>query len=304
MEPPLGNIAAVVQNATRQREPEETMLRVAIATTVAFRPTALKRISVERRKQWSEYTGNAQAVERLVQKAADLSRGLEALGSTLDRVAITAYLDEPRKRFLSSAGWCVRDYSAKGDRGVDMRHFARPLFSAEEAAAAGRPWSCNTKVQPRADMAATLYKFVAWTLTSYDRILHADADVHFLARPDPLVTRFDAPYFASSNPHEQSGRVSYFGFNSHMILLPPSASVFHELLRTAKSGTVFVTFTNTEQDILDWMFAPKSQDASFFPDHVHQNALRPKDSGGGGSLADPGNVTWRGCLGSETLPPY
>jgi hypothetical protein len=150
-----------------------------------------------------------------------------------------------------------------------MRHFTRGLYRAEEAAAAGRPWACGTKVQPRADMAATLYKFVAWTLARYDRALLADADVRFLALPGPLVTRVTAPYFASSSPHEQSGRVAYVGFNSHLLQLSPSTRVFHGLLGTARSGTADITFTNTEQGTLEWTFLPRPQDISFFPERAH-----------------------------------
>ena len=58
-----------------------------------------------------------------------------------------------------------------------MRRIYRPLYSASQAQLQHRPWTQPTQL--RTDGAASYYKFVAWTFTAYDRLLHVDCDAFF-----------------------------------------------------------------------------------------------------------------------------
>lgn len=229
--------------------PIRSIERVAIATTVAYRPSAGGTGNTAAGA--GAYSGSLGQVERYVYAATTLIKSLNAVGSAVDRIALTAYLRPSHLATLARAGYCVIDLSedAVAGRGIDMRRFYSPLYSERQARADGRPWLGRT--QARIDGAATYYKFFAWALTPYERVLHIDADFAFGERPDAFLTTTTAYFQAKRGV---AGR-SYVGLNSHRLLVTPDANIFALLLAKAASGQYF-TYTNTDQDVIETIFPP------------------------------------------------
>lgn len=256
--------------------------RVALVTCVAYRPVRQLAETLNR----SRYTGDAMRLKRYVASAVALGASLDALGSRVARIAITAFLEPSQRRALVRGGWCVRDFTPRSHQpaagrgtepssrqrgsehlGIDMLPFYRPLYSQEQAIAEGRPWLQPT--QQRTDGAATYYKLLAWTFTCYSRVLMVDADVVFKSNPDTYITNEHAPYFAAS---PKVADRAYTGFNSHIMCLTPDHHLFRQLLAKAASGQYFV-YTNGEQDVLETVFTAETE-AHFPADtHYHMRAL-------------------------------
>jgi hypothetical protein len=159
----------------------------------------------------------------LFSQAMLASRGLDALGSTLPRLAITAFLPPAHRAALALAGYCVLDFTpyagsntstsggsisntvtstsegssistvdAAGESerqasGVDLMPYFHPVYSEAAAQAQGRRVASGQPLHKRLDGAGTYYKLLAFALTGYRRVLLFDADVVFLENPDPFV---------------------------------------------------------------------------------------------------------------------
>lgn len=249
---------------------------VALVTTIAYRPRT--RVPGQRKLPPRFGWGGAAAVQhayatqysgedsaRYVHGAAALSASLDRVGSRVDRVAITAYLAAGQRARLRASGWCVLDATerpadrANASRGVDMLRFYRPVFSEEQARREHRPWTQPT--QQRRDGAATYYKFLAWTLAGYRRLLVVDSDTVLTESPDRFLTH-QPPYFAATPATDER---SYRGFISHLMVLTPDAGMFGQILAKAASGQ-YLAYTNTDQDVLETMFTAA---ADALPRHVH-----------------------------------
>ena len=247
------------------------MTRVAIVTCVAFRP--VQRLAPLGNQ--TRYTGDVLRLRQYVSSAVALGASLDAVGSVVDRIAITAFLHPSQRQALTQGGWCVRDFTprqsseatGKSSLGIDMLPFYRPLYSQQQSKVEGRPWLQPT--QPRTDGAATYYKLVAWTMTCYSRVLMVDADVTFRSNPDTYIANPKAPYFAAV---PKVADRAYTGFNSHVMCLTPDRNLFRQLLAKAVSGQYFA-YTNGEQDVLETVFTAETVPRDFPLDyHYH---MRP-----------------------------
>eukprot|EP00966_Prymnesium_polylepis_P274812 6349848-Prymnesium_polylepis.1 len=138
--------------------------------------------------------------EHYMSGAVALGKSLDSVDSRLDRLAITAYLKPSQRARLRAVGWCVLNAGVRrvGSRslGIDMEAFHRPLYSAEQAKREHRFWPIPPP-QARRDGSLTLFKFLAWALTRYERLLHVDCDVVVLESPDHLLT-YNPPFFAAT----------------------------------------------------------------------------------------------------------
>ena len=248
-------------------------MRTAIATVIAFRPGLLDPIAQQllARGADSVYTGSIERVANYVKGAQKLSASLDALGSKTDRVAITAHLPEEHLASLRGSNWCVRDFSERynGSQllGFDMLRIYRPLYSESQARQQRRPWTQAT--QTRSDGAATYFKLLAWTFTSYHRVLVMDSDAYFLASPDAYLVQ-NPPYFAANAA--AAGR-HFIGFNSHLMIITPDLNVFDVLVDKAASG-MYLTFTNTDQDVLETIFTASR--SNHLPHDMHHAGMRTR----------------------------
>ena len=136
-------------------------------------------------------------------------------------------------------------------------------------------------VQRRSDYACTSLKLLAWNLTEYDKVLMADTDVFFMEDPLPWLRRQWHLTFAATNElmnvneMADEGRVSargYHGLNTHLVLLTPSTVVLELLLDLATTGS-FVPYTNSEQDVIETLFASNRVQAPL-PAHWHSPHIR------------------------------
>ena len=248
--------------------------RVAIVTCVAYRPVR----QLSQSQNHSRYTGDAARLRNYVANAVTLGASLDAVGSRVPRIAITAFLQASQRSSLLHAGWCVRDFTPRRadsesaphssrSLGIDMLPYYRPLYTREQAIAEGRPWLQPT--QQRTDGAATYYKLLAWTLTCYSRVLMVDADVVFKQNPDAFITNGHAPYFAAV---PKVADRAYTGFNSHVMCLTPDRHIFRQLLAKAASGQYFV-YTNGEQDVLETVFTAESEPNFPADSHYHMRSI-------------------------------
>ena len=170
---------------------------------------------------------------------------------------------------------------------VDVSHVApsrfalRPLFEYSRAAWGRRFPRVAGGVQRRSDYACTSLKLLAWNLTEYDKILMADTDVFFMEDPLPWLRRQWHLTFAATNElmnvqeMADEGRVSargYHGLNTHLVLLTPSTVVLELLLDLATTGS-FVPYTNSEQDVIETLFASNRVHAPL-PAHWHTPRIR------------------------------
>lgn len=210
-----------------------------------------------------------------VNYAVDLSRSLDGVGSAVDRVAVVAFLAPSFHAQLASAGWCVRDFSPAdgGARGIDMSCYYHPLYNRSEAVAQKRRWILpNNNFRGRRDGTATYYKFLAFSLTEYARVMVVDADVAMLENPDPFLLSYGEDFapakiekrhghhsmLSARAADEEAAPLEYAGMNTHMMITTPSARDFRQLLWLASEG-LYVPFTNTEQDVLEAHFAWSGQ---------------------------------------------
>lgn len=113
----------------------------------------------------------------------------------------------------------------------------------------------GTRVQQeRPDGWATMLKLFAWNLTAYRLVLYTDLDVSFSESPERALREADEMDIDFEATPERAAR-GYNGLNTHLMLLRPSRAVFNMLLANALHGH-FMTYTHTEQDVLETAFPP------------------------------------------------
>jgi hypothetical protein len=188
-------------------------------------------------------------------------------------------------RLTQDGGWCVFDASRRNigntSVGIDMLLYYRPLFSQAQARHELRLWT-GVLPQDRKDGAATYYKFLAFGLTDYARLLHIDSDVIVTELPDPFLRSASTSslYFAAepenkglnptvSRSYPTSDHVLYRGLSSHCMLLTPGTATFGQLLSKAASGQ-YLAYTNSDQDVLETIFTTTAHWAQRLPKHVHR----------------------------------
>ena len=236
--------------------------QMAEAARVAFeRPLRASPHGTEKKKQGffvvcvnTNYPAadNAASSARVAQQLNNLAAlrcSLEKVGSTMERYAVTYGYDAATRAALTSEGWRVIDVSR-----FDMRPYYKPMFSMSASQKARRPSSIRYRGNSSAGW-DTYYKFLLWNMTQFDKILYSDAEVLFMQNPDTWFERADYPYgFLSDTEELERG---WLGLNTHMMLLRPDPDVFELLLVKAKEGK-YITFANTEQDVLETVFAVDS----------------------------------------------
>lgn len=82
-----------------------------------------------------------------------------------------------------------------------------------------------------------------------------DADVILQEDPMSMFTmkQFENVTFQA---FRESAKRPYEGLNTHMMMVKPDVRVFRKIVERAKMG-LYVPYTNTEQDVLEWMFPPE-----------------------------------------------
>ena len=185
--------------------------------------------------------------------------GLSLRSSRVERIAIThGYSTEiTDMEPLTSAGWRVID----SDHIPEESFALRPIFKSEPRV----HWPRHTIVQQRLDYNCTSLKLLAWNMTDYDRIMVSDTDVCVLEDPYPWMLQqyHNDEYFAAP----PQGRASYQGLTSHFVFLQPDAMVFR-MLRDMGTSRSFIPYTNSEQDIIETVFATR-RSMPQLPDHRH-----------------------------------
>eukprot|EP00929_Paragymnodinium_shiwhaense_P096968 TRINITY_DN58743_c0_g1_i1.p1 TRINITY_DN58743_c0_g1~~TRINITY_DN58743_c0_g1_i1.p1 ORF type:complete len:486 (+),score=63.40 TRINITY_DN58743_c0_g1_i1:97-1554(+) len=172
---------------------------------------------------------------------------------------------------LREVGWKIVDCTGEQDF---MRRIYHPVYSKVEALRQNRPWVVGDRVQQRRDGWATYFKFLAWNMTEFQKVLFVDADVEFRAKPDTaLLDTERLPEFVATD--EKLDR-TYMGLNTHMMILTPSVDTFKSLVDRADQGKYRI-FTNTEQDVLESAFAERrGKNVGFlsaaFP-HLHWDSI-------------------------------
>lgn len=202
--------------------------------------------------------------------AVSIGRMLDAYGSRVDRLMLTAHLtQDAMARMAHEGGWRVIDFTPLGTAvartGVDMACFYHPLFNKSEAIAQGRAWNDRNHHPERRDGVGTYYKLLLFAMTDYKRILSIDVDVGIFDNPDTLLLSSpNLPIIMSAEP--KAGLQKGVGTNSHIFYATPSNATLRRLLQMASDGCYW-PFTNGEQDILESIFSPSS--AHPFPAHDH-----------------------------------
>lgn len=231
--------------------------------------------------------------------------GLSLKGSTIDRLAITYNYraDVTDMTPLTSAGWRVinashvprESFALKPIRGEE-KHFhwprsgyytrvqRRPDVSAPthtKSVATTRasalpadpaPFRACTlsRLHPTPASAAqfncTSLKLLAWNLTMYERVMVSDTDVCLESDPLPWMVRHRREYFVAT---PQRADRPYLGISSHFMFLQPDAFAFRLLVDMGTTRS-FIPYTNSEQDIIETVFATHR---SFppLPNHRHDH---------------------------------
>lgn len=228
----------------------------------AVRRSAVFAVLVNSRDRWKRHD--------MILSALRLRCSAERLGSKLPFHLISALLRPEQLRLLESFGWQVENHTG----GVAfMKSRYRPVYSAKEAEEQGRWWSPGRMPLVRKDGWATYFKFYAWRASWYDRVLLADLDICFKENPDPKL--LDIPSEVTFMASAERADRRYWGINSRLMVLRPSVGVFRALTSRAASGE-YVPYTNTEQDVLEFMFpahlfASGRSDVSSILDHHHDD---------------------------------
>lgn len=194
--------------------------------------------------------------------------GLSLRSSEVERIAITyryfsAVVDmEP----LTSVGWRVWNAT-----GIPEETFSlKPIFQSEPRI--HWPRLKHTVVQKRPDYNCTSLKLLAWNMTQYDRVIMSDTDVCVLEDPYPWMIkqhRNDEYFIALPQGLDRP----YQGISSHFVFLQPDALVFR-MLRDMGTTRSFIPYTNSEQDIVETMFASR-RNFPALPQHQH-NRNQPR----------------------------
>ena len=217
-----------------------------------------------------------------LQRAALLACSLRSAKSAIELVAMVRGFSMSSADHLRRAGF---------DRVIDVSHVPTSAFAlspltrppeyrkgelrnvdrtmargAELPVGWGRKWIAQP-VQDRQDGVCTTTKLLAWNLTEYDNVLCVDTDVVFSEDPSPWMRRHSERYFVA---RREVATRHYLGLNTHMFYLKPSQLLFRVLSDASTSGH-YIPYTNTEQDVLESVFAPLAFPP--LPRHVHTKGL-------------------------------
>lgn len=172
-------------------------------------------------------------------------------GSTLPFRMIINDVNSGATKLLHDVGFEVMDFSHLET--VIRQEWHKPLYSRDDALAAGRLWVDHMPVQGRVDGWATYFKLLAWNDSYAHAVLMTDVDVCFLQNPDPFLLAFAASPSSFFHATFDVSMRRYMGFNSHLMALRPSPLTFKALVQKAATGD-YVPYTNGEQDVLEWYF--------------------------------------------------
>eukprot|EP00172_Hildenbrandia_rubra_P004405 Plantae.Rhodophyta-Hildenbrandia_rubra.ctg8835.p1 GENE.Plantae.Rhodophyta-Hildenbrandia_rubra.ctg8835~~Plantae.Rhodophyta-Hildenbrandia_rubra.ctg8835.p1 ORF type:complete len:304 (-),score=26.75 Plantae.Rhodophyta-Hildenbrandia_rubra.ctg8835:433-1344(-) len=147
----------------------------------------------------------------------------------------------------------------------------KPIYGVEEAVDHQRMFRVG-KVHDRRDGWATYFKFLAWTMVQYERVLYVDADVVFHENPDRIFKEKELENVTFQAFPEKNSR-GYKGLNTHFMLISPSMTMFQTIVKRAREG-LYLPYTNTEQDVLEWLYQPsmftqKFSDEKIMINHTH-----------------------------------
>lgn len=220
----------------------------------------------------TDYYGSAGRLQ--VDRALGLLKSLKYVGSKIEPIAFSHSYSPSSVRRLTDAGWHVHDVSH-----MPLNAMLRPILGPEE----GRHFPRRARVQPRADGGCTALKFLAWNLTQFTRVFHADTDVCMQQDPLPwaAVHARLGTYFTAR--HENAASRGYNGLNAHFLFLQPDRDVYSMLADSARTGS-FVPHTNNDQDILETVFTAQPHlessrsDGVFplLPKHIHDKKCRAR----------------------------
>ncbi len=248
---------------------------------------------------------SARSLQGYLNAALRIGSQLDELGSTVDRVAITAHLAPAHQVLLAGSGWNVLDFtpvpspdgSGRLLSGVDMSCFYYPLYDGLTARQQRRPWNERyTAPARRSDGVGTYLKLLVFALGSYARVLHVDLDVKLHESPDPWLLRLP-PRLAQEGlervGHEGSSAappiifgaerrpglpLGKLGGNTHIFYARPSNGTLRMLLTIANEGCYW-PWTNSEQDLVESVFQPSApmykdpryRSHAVFPRHEHHS---------------------------------
>jgi hypothetical protein len=180
--------------------------------------------------------------------------------SRVEKIAVTfGFRANLAARALTSAGWRVLNVSATPDTEFAME----PIYRQNATERLHWPRRPAT-VQRRPDYKCTSLKLLAWNLTGYDRLMVSDTDVCVLEDPVPWMLAHWDEYFVAT---PQGLDRPYQGISSHFMFLQPNALVFRMLRDTGRTRS-FIPYTNSEQDVLETVFATRKA-MPRLPWHAH-----------------------------------
>ena len=134
----------------------------------------------------------------------------------VDLVALTHGLAPRQKALLASTGWRVIDVSS-------VAPMFQPLFSQRQ----GHHWpraANGSNVLQRRDGNCTSFKFLAWNMTMYERILLVDSDVCVLEGPYQWMAQRAADEYFVGIPDRRTAYIQqrgFLGLTTHIMCAPP-----------------------------------------------------------------------------------
>lgn len=152
---------------------------------------------------------------------------------------------------LRSLGYIIDDYS---NMTSFFRQIHHPLFRAQEAFKQQRLFKPAVALN-RHDVWATYFKFLIWTMIQYEKVLFIDADVVLYENPERLFSEKNLRKL-KFQAHSETRRRRYEGVNTHLMYVEPSLDTFKTIVDRADRG-LYLPYTNTEQDVLEWFFLPR-----------------------------------------------
>ena len=156
---------------------------------------------------------------------------------------------------LRNLGYIINDFSNMSNFFQNIYH---PVYSVYQAYQEKRLYLDPTikgAVQGRKDGWATYFKYLTWTFTQYERVIFIDTDVIFHENPDQIfgVEELKGLEFQA---FAETAKRNYVGLNTHLMYVKPDLETFRMILDTADRGQ-WIPYTNTEQDVLEWIYPPK-----------------------------------------------
>ncbi|KAL1508220.1 hypothetical protein AB1Y20_004337 [Prymnesium parvum] len=166
---------------------------------------------------------------------------------------------------LTSVGWRIWNVSALPEAAFAMEPVYKPNASLR------LHWPRRpANVQRRQDYKCTSLKLLAWNLTQFERVMVSDTDVCVLEDLLPWMTAHWGEYFIAT---PQGLDRPYQGISSHFMFLQPNGLVF-QMLRDMGQSRSYIPYTNSEQDIIETMFATRKTMPKL-PTHRHDR-FQPK----------------------------